>query len=145
MSKPAPPIRISRELYDAAELAGQVEQRSGAKQVEYWARIGRLAAKTLSGNDLLAISSGVAEAKARYQSAGEPDPDQVFDALERDRASSQLRDRLKTNGTRYQASTSCPGLLEQIDNEGRCTPGRFINGQFIPEPAEPGLQSSLGK
>ena len=43
MSKPVPPVRVSRSLYEAAELTGRIEHRSSAKQIEYWATIGQLA------------------------------------------------------------------------------------------------------
>jgi len=145
MSKSAPPIRISRELYDAAELAGQVEQRSSAKQIEHWARIGRLAAKTLSGNDLLAITSGVAETTARYHSAAGSDPDRVFAALESDRESGQLSERVTSGGMRYQASPSHPGLLERIDGEGRRVIGSFTDGKFVPHTVENNRQANLGR
>jgi hypothetical protein len=133
MSKPVPPVRVSRSLYEAAELAGRIEHRSSAKQIEYWATIGQLAAQTLSGNDLLAISSGVAEAAANYYNDPGPEPDALFAAVERDRKAGRLADRVSSSQTRYQASLDHPGLLEQIDSDGRRAIGRFENGQFLPD------------
>ncbi len=135
MSKSVPPVRVSRSLYEAAELAGRIELRSSAKQIEYWASIGQLAARTLSGNDLLAISSGVAEAAAHYHHNPGPEPDALFAALERDRDTGRLADSVSSSRTRYQASPDHPGLLEQIDSEGGRTLGRFENGHFLPDPS----------
>ncbi len=37
------PLRLDEELVDAAALIGKVKKRSAAKQVEYWASLGRIA------------------------------------------------------------------------------------------------------
>lgn len=144
MSKPVPPVRVSRSLYEAAELAGRIEHRSSAKQIEYWATIGQLAAQTLSGNDLLAIGSGVAEAAANYHNDPGREPDALFAALERDRDTGRLADRVSSSQTRYQASPDHPGLLEQIDRDGRRRLGRFENGEFLPDPGAQPHRVRLG-
>ncbi|PJE77434.1 hypothetical protein CI610_03643 [invertebrate metagenome] len=35
------PLRLDEELVDAASLVGKVKKRSAAKQIEYWAALGK--------------------------------------------------------------------------------------------------------
>lgn len=35
------PTRVSQGLYDEARLAGEIQSRSAAQQIDHWARIGR--------------------------------------------------------------------------------------------------------
>ncbi|WP_263079000.1 ParD-like family protein [Endozoicomonas sp. Mp262] len=37
------PLRLDEELVDAASLTGKVKKRSAAKQIEYWATLGKIA------------------------------------------------------------------------------------------------------
>lgn len=37
------PLRLDAELVDAATLIGKIKKRSAAKQMEYWATLGRAA------------------------------------------------------------------------------------------------------
>lgn len=41
MTGSSPPTRVSRGLYDEARLAGEIQSRSTAQQIDHWARIGR--------------------------------------------------------------------------------------------------------
>ncbi|WP_422135446.1 TA system antitoxin ParD family protein [Endozoicomonas sp. ALD040] len=40
---PSRPLRLDEELVTAATLVGKVKKRSAAKQVEYWACLGKIA------------------------------------------------------------------------------------------------------
>ncbi|WP_257252449.1 MULTISPECIES: ParD-like family protein [unclassified Endozoicomonas] len=40
---PSRPLRLDEELVTAATLVGKVKKRSAAKQVEYWASLGKVA------------------------------------------------------------------------------------------------------
>ena len=37
------PLRLDETLVDAASLTGKIKKRSAAKQIEYWATLGKIA------------------------------------------------------------------------------------------------------
>jgi hypothetical protein len=47
MAKAASPIRLQKELMQAAELTAKRFHRSTAEQIEYWADLGRSVSSTL--------------------------------------------------------------------------------------------------
>ena len=47
------PVKLSDNLVMDARLAGQIEERSIAGQVEFWARIGRSVELLLEGHQML--------------------------------------------------------------------------------------------
>lgn len=54
------PIRIAQDLFVQAQLAGKRSSRSGAQQIDHWARIGREleSAPTVSARDVQRVLSG---------------------------------------------------------------------------------------
>lgn len=131
MAKAASPVRLEKELMQAAALAGSTLHRSAAEQIEYWADLGRKVAKVLTPDDLLAVSAGLARISLQANS-GEPlDVDSVFATLEEQRESGALSEAIQSNSVRYQASSSNPGLLEQVHPDGSVLLGQFANGQFV--------------
>jgi hypothetical protein len=60
------------------------------------------------------------------------DPDEVFRALEADRAAGTLSGSMTTSALRYQPSNSRPGYLEQHHRDGRVVLGQFHDGRFVP-------------
>jgi hypothetical protein len=60
------PVKLSDNLVLDARLAGQLEERSIAGQVEFWARLGRSVELLLEGQHVLALCR---EASARPLSA----------------------------------------------------------------------------
>ena len=59
MAKAASPIRLQKELMQAAESTAKRFHRSTAEQVEYWADLGRKISPTLDPDVLLSIKSGL--------------------------------------------------------------------------------------
>ena len=86
MAKAASPVRLQKELMDAATRRGERLHRSAAEQVEYWADIDRKVASTVTPDTLLALATGLARLKVEPVIVSPIDPDQVFARLERDRA-----------------------------------------------------------
>jgi hypothetical protein len=132
MPKAAAPIRLQDDLMQAARLVGEQEHRSAAEQVEYWASLGQKIARVVTPDTLLEVSAGLASIKVE-PSVGKPvDPVAVFDAVEARRRSGTLSQEVTMADITYQASTTRPGYLEQIDKQGNRTIGTFQNGIFTP-------------
>ena len=131
MAKAASPIRLQKELMQAAEVTAKRYHRSTAEQVEYWADLGRSVSSTLNPDVLLAITSGLATIKTEPVFSVPIDVDSVFKSLESDRKSGKLSSTLTTSSISYQASITYPGFLERIDPDNNMTIGQFENGKFI--------------
>lgn len=133
MPKAASPVRLQAELMHAATIAGKLQHRSVAEQVEYWAGIGRSLSKIIDQNTLLEISAGLIRLKIESVEPSAVDPEEVYSGLEADRKSGRLAELVSTSSVRYQSSTSYPGQLEQISPDGRVIVGQFHNGVFTPQ------------
>jgi hypothetical protein len=125
------PLRLDPELIRAAGAAARLHKRSVPRQIELWAEIGRAVEKAISAEDLLAVREGLARLVLERGSAAVESGD-VLASLERARRRGELADRVCESPLRYQASPTRPGLLERIDAEGNATPGRFVDGEFVP-------------
>ena len=60
MAKAASPVRLEKELMEAAARSGERLHRSAAEQVEYWADIGRTVDASVSPDSLLEVAAGLA-------------------------------------------------------------------------------------
>ena len=134
MPKAASPIRLQAELMQAAINAGQLQHRSAAEQIEYWAGIGRSLAKIIGQDTLLEISAGLVRLKLEPVEPERIVPEEVFSDLEHDRTAGKLAASVTTSSVRYQASIRYPGQLEQLLPDGRVTVGQFHDGVFTPLP-----------
>lgn len=116
------PVKISDALVLDARLTGEAAERSIAGQIEFWARLGRAIEPLLRGDQALAL-----------RRAGEARP--LSDCL-RDVDSPEGRRRvaehLKTRLFPHYEPTESPGVLVRIEENGRRTPGRFVNRHFEP-------------
>lgn len=142
MVKAASPVRLEKELMEAASRSGERLHRSAAEQVEYWADIGRTVDASVTPDSLLEVATGLAQLKVERVVALPVDPDDVFALLERDRNSGRLAESVAGLGVRFQASRQYPGALERIDADGEITVGTFDNGEFIEIPASVGSSST---
>jgi hypothetical protein len=131
MAKAASPIRLQDELMQAAALTAERFHRSTAEQIEYWAEMGRTVDHMLNPDDMLAISAGLAKITVEPITSEPVDPVAVFQSLEIDRAAGVLPQTVTGSATRYQASATHPGSLEQIQPDGRIKTGKFQGGEFI--------------
>jgi len=130
--KATSPVRLQDDLMRAAMLVGEQEHRSAAEQIEYWATLGRKIAGFVSPMELLEVASGLAQVTVE-RAYGQPvDPDAVFASVEAKRQSGELARAVTSSPISYQASTTHPGYLDQIDENGHRTVGKFHSGIFIP-------------
>lgn len=134
MPKAASPIRLQAELMQAAVNAGQLQHRSAAEQIEYWAGIGRSLARIIDQDTLLEISAGLVRLKLEPVEPGMIVPEEVFSDLEHARETGKLAASVTSSPVRYQASTRHPGRLEQLLPDGRVIVGQFHEGVFTPLP-----------
>jgi hypothetical protein len=117
------PVKVSDALLLDARIAGGVVQRSIAGQIEFWARIGRALEPLMRGDHVLALcrSGNVLPLSACLESVDSPTGRQ------------RVFEHLKTRPyPHYEAAAGSPGLLVQIEADGRRTVGRFVNRQFQP-------------
>lgn len=131
MAKAASPIRLQADLMQAAESTAKRFHRSTAEQIEYWADLGRSVSSTLDPDVLLSVLAGLTIIKTEPVISPPINPDDVFNALERDRKAETLRDSVVSAVISYQASTKHLGFLERVDSNGNIVTGEFKNGQFI--------------
>ncbi|MBU3071336.1 ParD-like family protein [Aestuariicella sp. G3-2] len=132
MAKAASPIRLESSLMDAAKVAGKALHRSASEQVEYWADIGRKVSKVIDPETLLEINAGLVKISLERVVPISVDPDAVFAALDGARESGSLQAAIASNAIQYQASSTHPGLLEQVHPDGTILVGQFQNGCFEP-------------
>ena len=120
----------------AATIAGHLQHRSAAEQIEYWAAIGRSLSKIIGQDTLLELSAGLVRLSIEPVEPVTIVPEEVLSDLERDRKNGTLADSVTTSSVRYQISTRHPGQLEQILPDGRVLIGQFHDGVFTPLPEQ---------
>jgi hypothetical protein len=131
MAKAASPIRLQKDIMQAAILAGKRNHRSTTEQIEYWAEMGRKVAAFLNPDDLLSVSAGLARIRLEPVFVEPIDAQEVFCELETERDNGSLSQTVTRSPVRYQVSPLHPGYLEQIGSNGERTTGTFENGEFI--------------
>ena len=132
MLKSAFPVRLQEDLMQSASLAGSQLHRSAAEQIEYWASLGRQITGFVDPQNLLDVAAGLARLRVEPIMAEPVASEAVFAAVEADRRSAVLPQKVTQAAIRYQASRTHPGYLEQIDANGVRTLGSFHQGLFVP-------------
>jgi uncharacterized membrane-anchored protein len=132
MAKSASPIRLENSLMKEAKTAASLNHRTTTEQIEYWADIGQRVAKVITPDALIRIQSGLTKIRLDPVNTHRVDPETLFNSLAEKQKSGELAQDITQAKFRYQASTQYPGLLEQIDKQGRSRLGRFSDGVFTP-------------
>ena len=127
------PLRVNDRLFKDAEVEGSFMNRSTAKQVEFWAELGRRVAQSVSPADMLALMQGIANVRVELPDSQPVDPEKVFAAVEEASSSYQPGNKITRGGLYYEASKSRPGLLDRVMPDGIRQSGHFIDGSFVPE------------
>ena len=127
-------VRIDKDLALQAEREARIQNRSNAKQIEYWAKIGKAISSKLSIADVFAVSQGIKTIKLEVTSAVQSIPvnsDDIFNDLENDRAKGLLAKNVTSARIYYEASVEHPGYLDRVNSvtKKRQT-GTFENGEF---------------
>lgn len=127
-------LRIDSNLAKQAEREARVENRSKAKQLEYWAKLGRAISSKLHLADAVAVAQGLKEIKLEVSSPVHSiaiDPERIFDDLENDRKKGALPRKVTSARVYYEASRNREGFLDRVDSvTGKRETGQFENGKF---------------
>lgn len=115
------PVKLSDSLVLDARLTGEIEQRSIAGQVEYWANLGRAVDLLLRGREVLALQkSGAVRSLTDCLH-------EVDSPIGRQR----VADYLQTRPFPHYEPSDEPGYLLRIEENGTQTKGRFVNRKFV--------------
>lgn len=138
----ASPVKVGDELAEAARETAELANRSIAKQIEHWARIGRAVEKLIKTDDVLALKAHLAhpsdadklrEARAALVRLTEA----LVERTDRDAARALI---FSTGGPVYEAVPSRPDRVAQVWPDGRKLIGRFEGEEFVAE--EPSRKTS---
>lgn len=127
------PLRVKNSLFKEAEVEGSLLNRSAAKQVEFWAELGKRVAHSVTPADMLALMQGIADVRVEVPESKPINPEQVFAEVDKASSSGQLGQQITRGALYYEASQSRPGLLDQVMPDGRRCTGHFSNGSFMSE------------
>ena len=127
-------LRIDKELALQAEREARIQNRSKAKQIEYWAKIGKVISLKLNIADVFAVSQGIKTIKLELSPSIQSilvNSDAVFNDLENDRDEGLLTKKVTSANVYYEASVEHPGYLDRVNSvtQKRQT-GSFENGEF---------------
>ena len=75
-------LRVNDSLYHDAEAYGSLLHRSAAKQVEFWAELGKRVAEFANASDLLALKQGVAKIRIEIPETKAIDPMSIFTTVD---------------------------------------------------------------
>ena len=129
-------FRIDANLAKQAEREARVENRSKAKQLEYWAKLGKAISSKLHISDAIAVTQGLKEIRLEYSTplqSDNIDSDVIFSNLENDRKNNVLAGKITSARIYYEASLSREGFLDKVDSmTGKRETGQFEDGEFRP-------------
>lgn len=129
-------FRIDSKLAEQAEREARIENRSKAKQLEYWAKLGRAISAKMHLSDAIAVTQGLKEIRLEYPQplqSNSIDTDDIFNDLESDRKKGTLSQKVTSARIYYEASLNKDGYLDKVDSvTGRRETGQFEDGEFRP-------------
>ncbi len=127
-------LRIDKDLALQAEREARVQNRSKAKQIEYWAKIGKAISSKINIADVFAVSQGIKTIKVEVSPTVQSvviDSDDIFNDLENDRDKGLLAKNVTSAKIFYEASIEHPGCLDRVNSvTGERKTGSFENGEF---------------
>lgn len=116
------PVKLSDALVLAARMTAEVQVRSIASQVEYWARLGRSIDGLLEGR----VQQRLADDRNRKSLS------ELVETVEGPEGQARLDAYLDSRPfPHFEAHPTRKGLLVRTDANGRKTVGRFKNRQFV--------------
>ena len=118
------PVKLSDALVLDARLAGEVQERSIAGQVEFWAKLGRSVELLLDGQHAITLcrTVGATPISKLLETVGTPAGREM------------LREQLESEPyPHFEAHPTQAGLLIRTEESGKRTVGRFVNREFVVE------------
>jgi len=104
-------LRVKDGLFQEAEVEGSLMNRSAAKQVEFWAGLGKQVAHSVSPADMLALMQGIAEVQVEIVASERVNSAQILLSVEKARSSGQLGQQITRRRTYFEASLAMAGLF----------------------------------
>lgn len=123
-------MRLDAGLIAEARTASELEHRTPAKQIEYWAMVGRIVSQNLDSSTLRQIMIGRAQVVAETVDAPVPAFDAVLAAVDADTRPPRERAGLDPSQPAYQVSRKYPGYLERVNPDSSVDVGTFSDGAF---------------
>jgi hypothetical protein len=118
------PVKLSDALVLDARLESELQQRSIAGQVEYWARLGKLVDALLDGR---------ARSEALRQGGAKPLSELVATVGQAE-GDARLKAYLESEPfPHFEAHPARKGMLIRTEADGRRTVGRFVDRKFVIE------------
>lgn len=127
------PLRVNDDLFQEAEAEGVLLNRSTAKQIEFWAKLGKRVAHSITPADMLALMQGIAEIHIQIPVSQSINPEDVFAAVDKANSTEKLGQQITRSTLYYEASKHRPGFLDQVMPDGTRRTGHFSDGVFSPE------------
>ena len=118
------PVKLSDALVLDARLAGEVQERSIAGQVEFWAKLGRSMELLLDGQHVINLCRTV----------GATPLSELVEVVGTPAGREKLRAHLESEPyPHFEAHPTQAGLLVRTEENGERTVGRFVNREFVSE------------
>lgn len=124
------PLRVSDQLFYEAEAAGDTLKRSAAKQVEFWAKLGKVAEQNLTSQQVDELFQGRTELVARPIEFKTVNFNFIRSRIEKEREAGTLSSTVIDSDEWYRLS-STPGHLEKVNRAGKVEIGKIIDGKFL--------------
>jgi hypothetical protein len=116
------PVKLSDALILDARLAAEVQERSIAGQVEFWAKLGQSIDHLLKGPQVQALRQA-----GRKESLS-----QRLASVDTPAGRARVEAYLETRPYPHFRESGQPGMLVRTDEDGTETTGRFVNRVFVP-------------
>jgi hypothetical protein len=115
------PVKLSDVLVLDARVTGKIAERSIARQIEYWANLGRAIEPLLQGTQALALCK-----KAAVRPLSE-----CLETVDTPAGRTRLDKYLDMLPfPHYEPAPEKPGFLVRMEESGKRTIGRFVNRKF---------------
>lgn len=129
------PVKVADELVEAAKETAPLANRSIAKQIEHWARLGRAVEQLASTTDQMAFKAQLADPQdaakvVQARAALKRLVEALTDRMDRDGARRLI---LETGKPVYEAVPDRLDLVSQVWPDGRRVNGRVVDQEFVAE------------
>lgn len=127
------PVKVADELAEAAKETAQLANRSMAKQIEHWARLGRAVEQLVRTSDVMAFKAHLAdpadeEKITEARAALERLVNALAERTDRDAARALISN---TGKPVYEAVPGRTDRVAQVWPDGRKVVGRFDGNEFV--------------
>jgi hypothetical protein len=116
------PVKLSNEMILEARVAGAAMGRSIAGQVEFWARLGKILDRVMTGDQVTKLLDKEAAMKLS----------EILDSVDKPAGRKRLADHLaKLPFPHFTAHPDVAQALIREDADGKKTAGRFVGREFV--------------